>query len=344
MGAVLDSGFYIMGQQHGGFEAEFAELLGVQHVIGVANGTDALELALLSVGCERGDRVITAANAGGYATAACLKLGAQPYYVDVDEASLLLTESGLAAAFNALPAPPRAVIVTHLYGAMADVAAIATLCRRYEVALIEDCAQAAGARLDGRCAGSFGDVGTFSFYPTKNLGALGDGGAVCTNEPGRAEQLKKLRQYGWGSKYDAVIPAGRNSRLDELQAAVLRTRIPRLDADNERRRGIHDQYSRAVKDGPLRMVHQSDSSFVSHLAVVLATDRTAARSALHQAGVRTDVHYPTPDHRQKISSDRLSALRLPVTEWAAEHVFTVPCFPELCDEEIARVCDALSAL
>ena len=243
IGDVLDSGWFVMGPQHDGFERELAAYLGVDHCVAVANGTDALELALLSVGCRPGDTVVAAANAGGYGTAAARKLGLHVRYADVDAETLQMDTTSLAAV---LAQPARAVVLTHLYGHMAPVEQVRALCDAHGVALVEDCAQAAGAHRDGRNAGSFGDAATFSFYPTKNLGALGDGGAVVTPDASRAQELRRLRQYGWSQRYVADTPGGRNSRLDEMQAAVLRVRLPLLDAGNGRRRDIAQAYAKAL--------------------------------------------------------------------------------------------------
>src|SRR4051812_1905474 len=198
--AVLSSGWYVLGPEHDAFEREFAAAVGAEHCIGVGNGTDALELALLAVGCVPGDEVVTAANASMYTSTAALKAGLVPRFADVDPSSLLLTAETLEPA---LSPRTRAVVVTHLYGRLAEISPILDLCRAAGVAVIEDCAQAAGARSPEGAAGSLADVAAFSFFPTKNLGALGDGGAVVTNDPERAALVRSLRQYGWSAKYTA---------------------------------------------------------------------------------------------------------------------------------------------
>jgi dTDP-4-amino-4,6-dideoxygalactose transaminase len=341
---VLSSGWYVLGPQHEAFEREFAAAVGAGHCVGVANGTDALELALLSVGCQPGDEVVTAANAGMYASAAALKAGLVPRFADVDPDSLLLTA---ATVEPALTHRTRAVVVTHLYGRMADIAPLRDLCRSAGVALVEDCAQAAGAVSELGPAGSLADVAAFSFFPTKNLGALGDGGAVVTGDAERAALVRRLRQYGWSSKYTATEPRGRNSRLDELQAAVLRVKLPHLAGWNERRRAIVARYAEVLGDGPRRMVHGNATespAYVGHLAVMTTPDRDADRAALDAAGIRSDVHYPVPDHRQPVLAAASAGVHLPVTEQAAEHILTVPCFAEMTQNEIERVCDVLRKL
>lgn len=339
---VLDSGHYVLGPEHHAFEHELAEYLDVAEAVGVANGTDALQLALVAAGCEPGDRVVTVANAGGYTSAACRALGLEPVYVDVDPHSLLMTA---ATARDGLRAAPRAVVVTHLYGAMADMAGIMAEAAPSGAIVIEDCAQSIGARSGGRAAGSFGHLATLSFYPTKNLGGLGDGGAVVTSDHSVAELLRSLRQYGWAGKYNTVHPRGRNSRLDELQAAILRTRLRHVDADNEARRRIHGAYAAALGGSRHRLVHDASPSFVAHLSVMTSQlGREEVRQRLRRAGVLTDVHYPICDHRQPLVADQFTGLELPVSQAAAENVVTLPCFPELTDGEVETVCNALSEL
>lgn len=342
---VLASGWYVFGPEHDAFEREFATYLGVDHCIGAANGTDALELAMLGAGCEPGDEILTAANAGMYASAAALKAGLVPRFADVDENSLLLTA---ATVEPALTDRTRAVVVTHLYGRMADIGPIVELCRPRGIAVIEDCAQAAGAVSTEGAAGSLGDIAAFSFFPTKNLGALGDGGALATNDARWADRVRRLRQYGWSSKYTVTEPRGRNSRLDELQAAVLRVRLPHLSDWNARRRAIVARYAEVLAGaGDRRMVHgeaTGSAAYVGHLAVMLTPHRDADRAALDAAGIRTDVHYPVPDHRQPVLAEACRDVSLPVTERAAEQILTLPCFAELTDAEIQRVCDVLAGL
>lgn len=337
----LESGRYILGREVESFERELAEFLGVRHCVTVASGTDALELALRSVGCRDGDEIVTAANAGFFSTTAARAGGFGVRYADVEPRTLTLSAATVEAA---LTPRTRAVVVTHLYGVLADVEAIVTLCREREIAVVEDCAQAAGARREGRLAGTFGDVGTFSFYPTKNLPALGDGGAVVMNDDDVAARVRSLRQYGWEERYRVATPRGRNSRLDELQAAVLRTRLPHLDAWNDRRRSIVARYSAALRPEVGRVVSLGGDDFVAHLAIAVVEDRQAVRARLRNAGIGTDVHYPIADHRQPVWRDAFADTRLPVTEHAVEHVVTLPCFPELVDDEVDRVCHALDQL
>ena len=335
---VIGSGRYIHGPEHAAFEEELAAFLGVSHCAGVASGTDALELALAAVGCTLGDEVVTAANAGGYTTAAASRLGCPVRYADVDPTTLGLTA---ATVEPALTGATRAVVATHLYGLMCDVEGIVELCRGQGIAVVEDGAQAAGAGRGARRAGSFADAAALSFYPTKNLAAIGDGGAVVTGDAGIDERVRALRQYGWSEKYRAVVPGGWNSRLDELQAAVLRLGLAHLDGRNERRREIVSRYAEALPSHAGRFVRSDGEDFVGHLAVIVAEDRERLAAALGAAGVGTDMHYPVADYDQPAWR---TDIRLPVTDHAVAHVLTVPCFPELTDEEVAVVCGVLDEL
>jgi dTDP-4-amino-4,6-dideoxygalactose transaminase len=284
--------------------------------------------------------VLTIANAGAYSTTAIRLLGATPVYADVDPDSLLLTAATLEAALERLGEAPKVLVVTHLFGSMADMTQILPIARRHGIRVLEDCAQALGAAIGGTRAGAFGDLATFSFYPTKNLGALGDGGAVAGADADAVALVRRMRQYGWTSKYRIGEEHGRNSRLDEMQAAILRARLPRLDAANERRRAIHARYEAATT----AMVTGVAAPYIGHLAVAAVDQRDDVRARFAELGVATDVHYPVPDHRQGFPVIPPESVDLPVTERAAERIFTVPMFPELRDDEIERVCGALATL
>lgn len=340
---VLNSGWYILGPEHDALETELAEFIGVKHAINVANGTDALELGLAALGVESGDFVLTVANAGGYSSTAALLLGAEPVFVDVDPGTLLMSVETFEAALKCLPEKPKAVVVTHLYGALAPIADIARVAHSHGILVLEDCAQSLGASINGKLSGSLADVSTTSFYPTKNLGALGDGGAVFTNSDEFAESVKSMRQYGWVSKYSIEHRHGRNSRLDEMQAAILRVKLPLLNSQNERRRAIHKCYESVGHDGA-RVLNRASESFVAHLGVVVASKRKQARAHLDASGVKTDVHYPIPDHRQKFPDFTPRIMPLEVTEWASERVLSVPLFPELTDAEVAAISRAIETV
>jgi len=337
---VAQSGWYVHGPEHEAFQNEFAEFIGVDHCLGVASGTDALELAILAVGQGRDGTVLTAANAGGYTTTAARRAGRDVTYADVDPAHLCLSPGSVEPVLEGV----AICVVTHLYGRMAPIEQIVELCHARGVAVIEDCAQSVGAQRGGRKAGSFGDAATFSFYPTKNLGALGDAGAIVTSDPDLAASLFRLRQYGWTSKYSIGVDGGRNSRLDEMQAAVLRTRLPHVPEWSERRRQIIKRYSAAAQGTPLTILPVAGEDHVAHLAVGLTPFRDEVAGKLAAAGVRTDVHYPIPDHLQPAFAGELGQVSLPVTEETAGRLISLPCFVELTDAEVEKVCDALRSL
>ncbi len=338
---VLDRGWFILGPECEAFEQEFAAYCGAAHCVSVANGTDALELALRALGTGPGDEVVTAANAGGYSTTAIRLAGAQPLYADIDPATRNLSPGHLARVISPRT---RAVIATHLYGRMADVDALLEVTRRAGVPLIEDCAQAHGASIAGRKAGTWGALGCFSFYPTKNLGACGDGGAVVTSDDTLARRVRSLRQYGWTRKYHSA-GTGRNSRMDEMQAAILRAKLPLLDEWNRRRRDIAARFSAALDGSSADCPRDFGEHYVAHLYVIRVARREQVREALRERGVATDVHYPVPDHWQESATlSGATPPSLPETERAAGEVLTLPCYPELREDEIERVVDALRAL
>jgi dTDP-4-amino-4,6-dideoxygalactose transaminase len=337
---VLDRGWYILGPEVSAFEDEFAAYCGTGHCLSVGNGTDALEIGLRALGIAPGDAVATVANAGGYATTAIRALGAVPCYVDIDPVTMNLSPAALAAA---LREPVRAVIATHLYGRMADMPALLALTNAAAVPLVEDCAQAHGASLAGRKAGSWGALACFSFYPTKNLGACGDAGAITTNDATLAERVKRLRQYGWMRKYHSV-EHGRNSRLDDMQAAILRTKLPLLDGWNQRRRQIASLFGDALAGSAVGYPTSVGEEAVAHLYVIRSAARDQLREALAARGIATEIHYPVPDHLQE--SERLHgpAPSLPETERAAREILTLPCYPELREDELAAIVQALREL
>ena len=337
---VAASGWYVMGRELETFERLFAEYCGTAHCVGVANGTDALELALRAVGVQPGDDVITVANAGMYASTAIRVVGATPAFVDIVPATQLLDPERLPEAIGR---STKAVIATHLYGRMVDLPAVLEIAGRAGVPVIEDAAQAHGARRDGARAGARAAIGCFSFYPTKNLGALGDAGALVTQDAAIARRLRQLRQYGWATKYVAEVAGGRNSRLDELQAAVLAMKLPHLDRWNRRRREIAEAYSRGITHPGIWTAICSGEDYVAHLYVVRARNRDALRAHLQARGVTTDVHYPVPDHAQLPFVRPGGDAGLEETERAAAEVLTLPCFPEITAEEVDRVVAACNA-
>jgi dTDP-4-amino-4,6-dideoxygalactose transaminase len=259
----------------------------------------------------------------------------------VDATTLQMDPAALAARLIAqFSEPTRAIVATHLYGRMADVDRLGRIARERGVALIEDCAQAHGARSGGRMAGTHGALGCYSFYPTKNLGALGDAGAVVTSDGDLAARLRALRTYGWGAKYHCTMEGGMNSRMDELQAAVLRAKLPHLDGWNLRRREIAAQYTATIRHPAIVLPDPAGGEAnVSHLYVVRAKDRESLRAHLAASGVASDIHYPVPDHRQPGAGD-VPQKGLPITERASAEVLSLPCYPELTAAEIDAVAAA----
>lgn len=332
---VLSSGWLILGPEVRQFEQSFAAYVGGAHCISLANGTDAIELALRSFEVSPGDQVATVANAGMYTSNAILAIGCVPFFMDIDELSGC---AALTEVRRAIDAGVKTVVITHLYGLAApEIVEIAKYCRAKGIFLLEDCAQCHGAEIDGRRTGTFGDAASFSFYPTKNLGALGDGGAVVTNNAELAETIKKLRQYGWGSKYSVELPGGRNSRLDELQAAILSVFLPDLDEANARRRAIAARYATAITHPDIRLPAAAGREYVAHLYVVRSNRRDSLAQHLRDNQIASDVHYPIPDHRQAVFDRRFLQIALPVTEILAKEILTLPCYPEMTDEEVDLV-------
>jgi dTDP-3-amino-2,3,6-trideoxy-4-keto-D-glucose/dTDP-3-amino-3,4,6-trideoxy-alpha-D-glucose/dTDP-2,6-dideoxy-D-kanosamine transaminase len=341
------SGNYILGPEVEAFESKFANYLSVVDCVGVASGTDALTLSLLAIGLTEGDTVLTMANAGAYSTVAARAIGAEPIFVDVSETSLQMSvrefEKSLGISIEA-GLNPKAVIITHLFGQLnKDVEEIVQLARKAGLLVIEDCSQATGAKNASGLAGSFGDLSTFSFYPTKNLGASGDGGAVAGGDRKLTDKIRKLRQYGWGRKYHLEAERGRNSRLDELQAAILLTKLPHLDDWNQKRRDIFQSYVEQSSPS-VRFFSHPDQSYVGHLAPITVNGMTQSQleGYFEAKGIQTSVHFPIPDHKQKLMLKHKNLVPLPVTEHACSSHVTLPIFPEMTELEISRVCEALS--
>ncbi len=337
---VLDSGAYILGGEVETFERAFAAHCGVAHAVGVGNGTDALILALRALGVGAGDEVITVSHTALATVAAVIATGATPVLVDIDAATSTIDPSLIEASVT-----PRskAIVAVHLYGQPADLDAIGAIAKRHGLKLVEDCAQAAGAGYRGRRVGSIGDIASFSFYPTKNLGAIGDGGAVTTPDAGLATRVRRLRQYGWNEARETE-DVGLNSRLDPLQAAILSAKLPHLDADNARRAAIAERYARGLAGLPLGLPQaRPDAAHVYHLYVVAADDRDALIAHLAKQGVGTAVHYPVPAHRHKGYAERvrIPAAGLPVTDRLVGRILSLPIYPELTDAEADRVIAAI---
>ena len=336
--ATLGGNRYILGPQTQAFEQEFAAYLGVRFASGVGSGTEALHVAIRACGLGPGDEIITVAHTAVATVAAIELAGATPVLVDINPFTYTLDPDKLEAA---LTPRTKAVIPVHLYGGAADLNPIVEIARRHKLKVIEDCAQAHGTRYADRVAGSYGDVACFSFYPTKNLGAIGDGGLVATNDPIIAENLNLLRQYGWRERYVSEV-AGWNTRLDELQAAILRVKLRHLDEDNDKRRelaAIYDEQLAGVVSLPLE---PANTRHVYHLYVIRHPQRAALMQFLHERGIGTAIHYPLPIHLQPAYCGRLGeAGSLPETERAAHEIISLPMYPELSPDEVRVVTQAI---
>lgn len=344
--SVLESGWYILGPEVKAFEEAFAAYVGVDYAIGVGNGTDALELALRACGVGSGDLVFTVSHTAVATVAAIGLVGATPVLVDIDPSTYTMDPGSLAAALAySSNGRSKAVIPVHLYGQPADMPAILKLAHQHSLNVIEDCAQSHGAMLDGRMTGSWGDMAAFSFYPTKNLGALGDGGMVITNDASLAERVKLLQQYGWRRRYISDIPGG-NSRLDELQAAILRVKLRYLDEENVKRRKIAAEYSKLLAVSPVSLPAEIPESVpVYHQYVVRSGKRDILKEHLKTLGVDTAVHYPVPVHMQPAYKGNLRVAPggLSATEKLCLEILSLPMFPELPENAIRVVCEAIKS-
>jgi len=335
--AVLGSGWYVLGREAEAFEQEFAAYVGVGHAVGVGSGTEALHLALKACDIGAGDEVITVSHTAVATVAAIELTGAAPVFADIEDTCCTLDPAKLE---QLITPRTRAIIPVHLYGQAADLDSVLEIARHHGLVVIEDCAQAHGAIYRGRPVGSFGALACFSFYPTKNLGAIGDGGMVVTGDAALAGKVRLLREYGWAERYVSHIP-GWNSRLDEIQAAVLRVKLRHLDADNAARGRIAAAYSAALAGCGLRLPDtRPGSSHVFHLYVVRSGEREALRLHLQRAGIAPGIHYPAPVHKQPAYISRFPA-SLPITERAANEVLSLPIYPELGDDEVGAVIDAV---
>lgn len=322
--SVLSSGRYILGEQVSKFEDEFAEYLGVSFCIGVASGTDAISIALKAIGIQRGDEVITVSHTAVATIAAIEDAGAIPVFVDIDIETFCIDINKIE---DVITDKTKAILPVHIYGQPADMKKICNIAKEYNLKVVEDCAQATGASIDKKKVGTFGDVAAFSFYPTKNLGAIGDGGAVITNDKTIADVSRQLRQYGWDENR-VCERKGINSRLDEIQAAILRVKLKYLDVDNQKRINIARKYSSKILDGN-----------VYHLFVLRTDKRDSLRKFLERRGIGTAIHYPLSVHRQSIYK-RIEYLLN--TERVSNEILSIPMYPELNDWQIEKICSALS--
>jgi dTDP-4-amino-4,6-dideoxygalactose transaminase len=334
---VVASGWFVLGPEVEAFEREFAAASGAAHAVGVGNGTDAIALALRALGIGPGDEVITSALSAAYTALAIMMIGARPVFVDVDPVRLTIDPNRIA---DAIGPKTRAIVPVHLYGQAADLRAIAAVAARHHLAIVEDCCQAHLATCDGTPVGTIGAAGAFSFYPTKNLGALGDGGAVVTDDGAIAASIKRLRNGGQTDRYHHQ-DAGINSRLDEMQAAILRARLPHLRAWTDRRRQLAARYRRRLAAPCVEVPAAVDQGHVYHLFVVRSAARRLLQAHLGAAGVETLIHYPVPIPRQPaVASSHPAAC--PAADRACDEVLSLPLHPALRDDEVDRVADAVN--
>jgi dTDP-4-amino-4,6-dideoxygalactose transaminase len=342
---VVDSGSYILGAEVAGFEKALAGAIGVAEAVGVASGTDALVLAMLAAGVDAGDEVLTVSHTAGPTVAAIRMIGAVPVLVDVEEASYCIDPDKIESAVGART---RAIVTVHLYGHPANMVAINRIAAQHDIPVIEDCAQAQGAMQGERQVGSSGAIGCFSFYPTKNLGALGDAGAVVTANAALADRARKLRTYGWSKPQYAALENGRCSRLDEIQAAILSLKLKHVDSNVERRRKAAERYRSALADLPLILPSERRGHRHSyHLFVIRTQERDALEAHLQANGIRCGRHYPWPVHHQPgLVQPRLASMaRVPepleVTERIAAQILSLPMFATISEAQIGRVVEAV---
>ncbi|HEY1294352.1 MAG TPA: DegT/DnrJ/EryC1/StrS family aminotransferase [Chloroflexota bacterium] len=332
---VLDSGWFLMGPELQAFEREFADYYASgQEAVGLGSGTDALRIGLLALGVGPGDEVLITANAGVPPVAAVVATGARPVFCDVDPATHTLDPNEVD---RRVTSRARAIVVVHLYGHPADMGAIGERAQQHGLKVLEDCAQAHGARLDGRLVGTWGDAAAFSFYPTKNLGALGDAGALLSADPAVIERARLLRMYGWRQQYVSELHST-VSRMDDLQAAILRVKLHHLDEWNAVRVGLAERYLAQLPE----TVTPPPRGGVFHLFVIQSTERDALKAHLAESGVSTGIHYPLAAHQQTPYAQFASG-PLPTTERLAREVLSLPLYPELSEASVEYVVKVLRA-
>lgn len=346
---VLDSGNYILGPEVEYFEKNFADYLGLPVALGCANGTDALELSLRALGAGPGKAVFTVSHTAVATVAAIERAGATPVLVDVDPQTYTMSPDSLRSAIHEIKINhshlcPLAVIPVHIYGHPCDMEAITAIARQYSLMVVEDCAQAHGARFKGKMVGTMGDIGAFSCYPTKNLGALGDAGVIALANQALAQEVRALRQYGWKDRYISAV-SGINSRLDPIQAAILSIQLPFLDGDNQKRRAIASIYNTELISSDLVLpISAPWAEPVFHLYVVRSKNRQELMDFLGNKGIATAIHYPQPIHLQPAYRNKIMSAPqgLPVTEYLASQLLSLPMYPQLGEENAFRVCAAIN--
>jgi dTDP-4-amino-4,6-dideoxygalactose transaminase len=335
---VVARGWFVLGPEVEAFENEFAAASGAAHAVGVGTGTDAIALALRALGIGAGDEVITAPLSAAYTALAIMMAGARPVFADIDPIRMTLDPDRVAAAIGPRT---RAIVPVHLYGQAADMTALAGIAARHKLAIVEDCCQAHLATENGTPVGTFGAAGAFSFYPTKNLGALGDGGAVITNDPALAAAVKRLRNGGQTDRYHHQ-EAGINSRLDEMQAAILRARLTRLRAWTDRRRALAARYRSRLAASPIDVPAEQDPGHVYHLFVVRHPARRELQAHLAARGIETLIHYPVPIPKQQALA-ALDPADCPVAARVCDEILSLPLHPGLTADQVDEVAAAVHA-
>lgn len=339
---LIESGQFLNGKHTKLLESGLSQLVGTDFAIGVANGTAALSLAFRALELPHNSGVLLAANAGGYARIALNQNSLKPIYVDVNSSGLLDLQQ-VEETLNLGGESIRAMVITHLYGQSHDLISIRRIADNYGIQLIEDCAQSIGAKFAGKTSGSVGDLATFSFYPTKNLGGIGDSGAIATSNLQLAEKIKSLKQYGWNAKYSVELSDGDNLRIDEIQALAVYSRLRKIAEKNSKRVEIWNEFNLIANQVGLKLIGTKSTSFVAHLGILeCGKNRESIQKYFSSQKISTDVHYPIPDHRQIAWSDDLCSL--PETERQSREFLTIPLFPELLSSEIEKIKEALAGL
>ena len=334
---VIDRGWFVLGPEVEAFETEFAAAMHAPHAVGVGTGTDAIALTLRALGIGPGDEVITTPLSAAYTALAVMMAGARPVFADIDPVRLTIDPAQIEKAISPRT---RAILPVHLYGQAADMAAIERVATKHNLAVVEDCCQAHLATAGGRPVGTIGIAGAFSFYPTKNLGAFGDGGAVVTRDAALAERIKRLRNGGQTGRYRHET-FGVNSRLDEMQAAILRARLPQLAAWTSKRRALAAAYRSALAGAAVEVPPECDTGHVYHLFVVRSRARAALQAQLAACGIETLIHYPVPISRQPAFAGTEPA-DCPIAARACDELLSLPIYPTLSDADVVRVAAAIT--
>lgn len=339
--AALESTQFILGPNVQAFEKEAAEYLGVKHCLGVNSGTDALHLALIAAGVGKGDEVITTTFTFIATAEAISYVGAKPVFVDIDEKTFNIDLQQVEAAITD---KTKAVIPVHLFGQPVDMIKLKKLCDKNQLKIVEDCAQSFGAHIDGKQTGSFGDVGAFSFFPSKNLGCYGDGGLIATNSDDIFKHLTILRNHGMSVRYHHT-EIGYNSRLDEIQAVILRAKLKRIDEYNDGRRRVDQTYKKLLADTPVITPHEDAiGKHVYHQYVCLHPQRDEIMQTLQKENIACAIYYPIPLHKQDVYQAEYQSVSLPISEKIVEQCFALPIYPEMEEEKIQRVCDVIKTV